>query len=61
MKCICGYEQEAPFQNYVSDEPVSWDSNVRCLVYHDGLYICPKCGTVKFVAQKPLRQQEEII
>lgn len=61
MKCICGYEQEAPFQNYVSDEPVSWDSNVRCLVYHDGLYICPKCGTVKFVAQKPLRQQEKII
>lgn len=54
-------EQEAPFQNYVSDEPVSWDSNVRCLVYHDGLYICPKCGTVKFVAQKPLRQQEKII
>ena len=43
------------------DEPVSWDSNVRCLVYHDGLYICPKCGTVKFVAQKPLRQQEKII
>lgn len=43
------------------DEPVSWDSNVRCLVYHDGLYICPKCGTVKFVAQKQLRQQEKII
>lgn len=32
MKCICGYEQESPFQNYVSDEPVSWDSNVCCLI-----------------------------
>lgn len=61
MKCICGYEQEAPFQNYVNDETVSCDSNVRGLVYHDGLYICHKCGTVKFMAQKPSRQQEKII
>ena len=45
MKCICGYEQEKPFETYEYHELIRPDiAQVHRL---PGLFVCPKCGTVK--------------
>lgn len=48
MKCVCGYEQAKPFNNYVRKEPVFAGGHILKLENHENLYICPACGTVKF-------------
>ena len=48
MKCICGYEQDKPFEQYKNFVPSGMMSNLYTVEAHKNLYICPKCGTVKF-------------
>ena len=58
MKCVCGYEQLDNFNSLsVSDSDNYYNSrcaiNYRYNLDNTGkfgfLYVCPKCGTVKFV------------
>lgn len=46
MKCVCGYEQAEPFENYKRKIP--FGDFVAKLDAYEGLYVCPQCGTVKF-------------
>lgn len=46
MKCICGYEQQEPFEHYKLIVPVR--PNIFQTYDHKELFICPKCGTVRF-------------
>lgn len=48
MKCICGYEQETPFETYKNLISIGPDQMLVRVHEHKDLYICPKCGTVKF-------------
>nr|DAI22875.1 MAG TPA: PhnA Zinc-Ribbon [Caudoviricetes sp.] len=48
MKCICGYEQDRPFEQYKNFVPSGMMRNIHTVEAHKNLYICPKCGTVKF-------------
>ena len=48
MKCICGYEQDKPFEQYKNFALFDMMSNIHTVEAHKNLYICPKCGTVKF-------------
>ena len=48
MKCICGYEQDKPFEQYKNFVPSGIMRNIHTVEAHKNLYICPKCGTVKF-------------
>ena len=47
MKCICGYEQNEPFEHYRLQIPTI-NPRVFQVYDHKQLFICPKCGTVKF-------------
>lgn len=46
MKCVCGYEQEMPFEKYSYTES-TWNPHIGRIVTLPHLYVCPKCGTVK--------------
>lgn len=60
MKCVCGYEYKKGMDmTVVGDEPFKhmivhgemdrqWDGYVTKDICNRDLYICPKCGTVRF-------------
>lgn len=50
MKCVCGYEQKEPFENYKLIVPFMKD--MMKIYHHPNLYICPKCGTIRFEENK---------
>ena len=44
MRCICGYEQTEPFENYKRTTP--FGSVVAKLDAYKDLYVCPQCGGI---------------
>lgn len=46
MKCVCGYEQKEPFERYQKIDHIS--EGLARVEVHNDLYVCPRCGTVKF-------------
>jgi hypothetical protein len=61
MKCICGYEQTANFDNLFVIDSDNYFQNICAINYlanednkgkFGKLYVCPKCGTVKFVLKE---------
>lgn len=69
MKCICGYEQDGAFDILsLQDSDGYWNGGYcKDYLYQSDnsnkmgmLYVCPKCGTVKFVTNKVKMTIKEI-
>lgn len=61
MKCICGYEQEEPFENFGISISHPENRLVSKRQVFESLFICPKCGTIRYeenVFQRLLKQYD---
>lgn len=53
MKCICGYERENDF-DLICYKKVSPDGRYVQRICYEGLYACPKCGTIKIKTKEDI-------